>query len=209
MFCVSSTDDNHGRRRPRAQGPLSLKQLIVPDDKPLILGETSPYMVTRSQISERLLSRDYPKKAIKIQNHYPASKFQSEAPHPRAEYCHLDLICILPALMVILRGTPSHKHKISLTITYQRLLKNMSIYNRIPQLYSRKITFHKKLREVIFQRKHASKLHYIKTLFFFFYLCFVIICLDGHYFSFSFLFVFLVNSSYMTSKFNIHYKFIK
>lgn len=106
---------------PRAQGPLSLKQLIVPDDKPLILGETSPYMVTRSQISERLLSRDYPKKAIKIQNHYPASKFQSEAPHPRAEYCHLDLICILPALMVILRGTPSHKHKISLTITYQRL----------------------------------------------------------------------------------------
>ena len=72
-------------------------------------------------ISERLLSRDYPEKAIKIQNHYPASKFQSEAPHPRAEYCRLDLICILPALMVILRGTPSHKHKISLTITYQRL----------------------------------------------------------------------------------------
>ena len=41
----------------------------------------------------------------------------------------------------------------------------MSIYNRIPQLYSRKITFRKKLREVIFQRKHASKLHYIKHYF--------------------------------------------
>ena len=58
MFCVSSTDDNHGRRRPRAQGPLSLKQLIFNDDKPLILGETSPYMATRSQIYPSACSQE-------------------------------------------------------------------------------------------------------------------------------------------------------
>ena len=107
---------------------------------------------------------------------------------------------MLPALIVILRETPSQLHKNLLTL-HTKSYMSINIYNGIPQSCSRKITFHNftKNRVKIFFKEtmhlnYSTLKHYLAFSSIYdssFHVWMVI----------SFLFVFLVISSYMTSKF--------